>query len=176
MHEAVVFWLLVAVVCGSFAAAEYMYLVEVFRICRSRTQSLPYKVLVVLVAIADGIVFLWGMSVGFDEYIRWLYVWGPSPNAGIAIGLALSPIFSPLLLFVVGVMGLVYAVLSPLPLMPDPLVEAFMLCLMLVAFSAQVVRPVVMYKSPRRLWWKIIFVFYVTYWPVAFLFDAMARR
>ena len=55
MHEAVVFWLLVAVVCGSFAAAEYMYLVEVFRICRSRTQSLPYKVLVVLVAIADGI-------------------------------------------------------------------------------------------------------------------------
>ena len=58
MHEAVVFWLLVAVVCGSFAAAEYMYLVEVFRICRSRTQSLPYKVLVVLVAIADGIVFL----------------------------------------------------------------------------------------------------------------------
>ena len=173
MHEAVVFWLLVAVVCGSFAAAEYMYLVEVFRICRSRTQSLPYKVLVVLVAIADGIVFLWGMSVGLDEYMYYLYVWGPSPNAGIAIGLALSPIFSPLL-FVAGVMGLASAVLSPL--LPNPVVMALMLCLMLVAFSAQVVRPVVMYKSPRRSWWKIIFVFYVTYWPVAFLFDSMARR
>ncbi len=173
MHEAVVFWLLVAVVCGSFAAAEYMYLVEVFRICRSRTQSLPYKVLVVLVAIADGIVFLWGMSVGLDEYMYYLYVWGPSPNAGIAIGLALSPIFSPLL-FVAGVMGLASAV--PSPLLPNPVVMALMLCLMLVAFSAQAVRPVVMYKSPRRSWWKIIFVFYVTYWPVAFLFDAMARR
>ena len=173
MHEAVVFWLLVAVVCGSFAAAEYMYLVEVFRICRSRTQSLPYKVLVVLVAIVDGIVFLWGMSVGLDEYMYYLYVWGPSPNAGIAIGLALSPIFSPLL-FVAGVMGLASAVLSPL--LPNPVVMALMLCLILVAFSAQVVRPVVMYKSPRRSWWKIIFVFYVTYWPVAFLFDAMARR
>ena len=173
MHEAVVFWLLVAVVCGSFAAAEYMYLVEVFRICRSRTQSLPYKVLVVLVAIADGIVFLWGMSVGLDEYMYYLYVWGPSPNAGIAIGLALSPIFSPLL-FVAGVMGLASAV--PSPLLPNPVVMALMLCLILVAFSAQVVRPVVMYKSPRRSWWKIIFVFYVTYWPVAFLFDAMARR
>ena len=173
MHEAVVFWLLVAVVCGSFAAAEYMYLVEVFRICRSRTQSLPYKVLVVLVAIADGIVFLWGMSVGLDEYMYSLYVWGPSPNAGIAIGLALSPIFSPLL-FVAGVMGLASAV--PSPLLPNPVVMALMLCLMLVAFSAQVVRPVVMYKSPRRSWWKIIFVFYVTYWPVAFLFDSMARR
>ena len=173
MHEAVVFWLLVAVVCGSFAAAEYMYLVEVFRICRSRTQSLPYKVLVVLVAIADGIVFLWGMSVGLDEYMYYLYVWGPSPNAGIAIGLALSPIFSPLL-FVAGVMGLASAVLSPL--LPNPVVMALMLCLILVAFSAQVVRPVVMYKSPRRSWWKIIFVFYVTYWPVAFLFDSMARR
>ena len=173
MHEAVVFWLLVAVVCGSFAAAEYMYLVEVFRICRSRTQSLPYKVLVVLVAIADGIVFLWGMSVGLDEYMYYLYVWGPSPNAGIAIGLALSPIFSPLL-FVAGVMGLASAV--PSPLLPNPVVMALMLCLMLVAFSAQVVRPVVMYKSPRRSWWKIIFVFYVTYWPVAFLFDSMARR
>ena len=173
MHEAVVFWLLVAVVCGSFAAAEYMYLVEVFRICRSRTQSLPYKVLVVLVAIADGIVFLWGMSVGLDEYMYSLYVWGPSPNAGIAIGLALSPIFSPLL-FVAGVMGLASAV--PSPLLPNPVVMALMLCLMLVAFSAQVVRPVVMYKSPRRSWRKIIFVFYVTYWPVAFLFDSMARR
>ena len=173
MHEAVVFWLLVAVVCGSFAAAEYMYLVEVFRICRSRTQSLPYKVLVVLVAIADGIVFLWGMSVGLDEYMYYLYVWGPSPNAGIAIGLALSPIFSPLL-FVAGVMGLASAV--PSPLLPNPVVMALMLCLILVAFSAQVVRPVVMYKSPRRSWWKIIFVFYVTYWPVAFLFDSMARR
>ena len=173
MHEAVVFWLLVAVVCGSFAAAEYMYLVEVFRICRSRTQSLPYKVLVVLVAIADGIVFLWGMSVGLDEYMYSLYVWGPSPNAGIAIGLALSPIFSPLL-FVAGVMGLASAV--PSPLLPNPVVMALMLCLILVAFSAQVVRPVVMYKSPRRSWWKIIFVFYVTYWPVAFLFDSMARR
>ena len=173
MHEAVVFWLLVAVVCGSFAAAEYMYLVEVFRICRSRTQSLPYKVLVVLVAIADGIVFLWGMSVGLDEYMYYLYVWGPSPNAGIAIGLALSPIFSPLL-FVAGVMGLASAV--PSPLLPNPVVMALMLCLILVAFSAQVVRPVVMYKSPRRSWWKIIFVFYVTYWTVAFLFDSMARR
>ena len=173
MHEAVVFWLLVAVVCGSFAAAEYMYLVEVFRICRSRTQSLPYKVLVVLVAIADGIVFLWGMSVGLDEYMYYLYVWGPSPNAGIAIGLVLSPIFSPLL-FVAGVMGLASA--EPSPLLPNPVVMALMLCLMLVAFSAQVVRPVVMYKSPRRSWWKIIFVFYVTYWPVAFLFDSMARR
>ena len=173
MHEAVVFWLLVAVVCGSFVAAEYMYLVEVFRICRSRTQSLPYKVLGVLVAIADGIVFLWGMSVGLDEYMYYLYVWGPSPNAGIAIGLALSPIFSPLL-FVAGVMGLASAV--PSPLLPNPVVMALMLCLMLVAFSAQVVRPVVMYKSPRRSWWKIIFVFYVTYWPVAFLFDSMARR
>ena len=173
MHEAVVFWLLVAVVCGSFAAAEYMYLVEVFRICRSRTQSLPYKVLVVLIAIADGIVFLWGMSVGLDEYMYYLYVWGPSPNAGIAIGLALSPIFCPLL-FVAGVMGLASAV--PSPLLPNPVVMALMLCLILVAFSAQVVRPVVMYKSPRRSWWKIIFVFYVTYWPVAFLFDSMARR
>ena len=173
MHEAVVFWLLVAVVCGLFAAAEYMYLVEVFRICRSRTQSLPYKVLVVLIAIADGIVFLWGMSVGLDEYMYYLYVWGPSPNAGIAIGLALSPIFCPLL-FVAGVMGLASAV--PSPLLPNPVVMALMLCLILVAFSAQVVRPVVMYKSPRRSWWKIIFVFYVTYWPVAFLFDAMARR
>ena len=175
MHEAVVFWLLVAAVCGSFAAAEYMYLVEVFRICRSRTQLLPYKVLTVWVAIADGIVFLWGMSVGLDEYMYYLYVWGPSPNAGIAIGLALSPIFSPLL-FVAGVVGLAYTTLLPLPLMPNPVVVALMLCLMLIAFSAQVVRPVVMYKSPRRSWWKIIFVFYVTYWPVAFLFDAMAGR
>ena len=92
----------------------------------------------------------------------------------IALSLALSPIVAPVMLVMAIPLALtaVPCVLSA----ADPILVVALACGLLVAVAAQVVRPVVMRRALRRSWRKTIFVLYVTYWPIAFLFAAMARR
>jgi hypothetical protein len=190
MAETTKFWLLVALVCGAFAVAEYMYAREAIRICRDRTEERLYKIAVALVLFVDCFGFLACMAghegkEAMDCYIRWCRMKAccdcVSSTAGeIGTWLLMSPVmgqcvswmFLPLFILEFFVppgipdCARVYLML-PTVLLGIPLVA--------ISFTAPFIRAMVMYKAPKCSLWKIIFVFYVTYWPLAFLFPHIAK-
>ena len=188
MAETTKFWLLVAFVCGAFAVAEYMYAGEAIRICRDRSKRAIYRIAVALVLLVDCLGFLGCMGSVMPEYVRYLYGWGPFPFDEIAIGLLTSPIAGLFLWFFflgIGAASIVKAFLIavfhlPIDVMSWSVMVWFMIPIAIlfvaVALFAPYIRVGVMYTTVNRSWWKIIFVFCVTYWPAAFMLAEMAHR
>ncbi len=180
MAETTKFWLLVALVCGAFAVAEYMYAREAIRICRDRKRHTLFRILVALVLLVDCLGFLGCMrSEAMTEYIRHLHGCGTSSVNKIAISLLASPISGSI--FGCRVLGEGVCTF----LLPDLRNFSILFVFLLgpamqlpgaISFAAQIVRPMVMYKAPKRSWWKIVFVFYVTYLPAAFTLPYTVRE
>jgi hypothetical protein len=188
MAETTKFWLLVALVCGAFAVAEYMYAREAIRICRDRKRHTLFRILVALVLLVDCLGFLGCVGPVSQEYVRYLYEWGPSPVDGIAIGLLTSPVIGPVFWFFflgIGASSIpINALIVVFSLLIGNISWSIMVWFMIpivilfcsVAFVAAPIHAIVMYKAPKRSWWKIIFVFCVTYWSAAFILADMIGR
>lgn len=190
MAETTKFWLLVALVCGAFAVAEYMYACEAIRICRDRTKKAIYRIAVALVLLVDCLGFL-GCMAGpmgnevMECYIRWCQMKAccdcVSSTAGeIGTWLLISPVMGQCVSWVFLPLS-IFGFFVP-PEIPDCVRKCLMLPMILlwillavISFTAPFIRVVVMYKAPKRSWWKIIFVFYITYWAIAFQFPYIAK-
>ena len=173
-------WILVALLCGAFAVAEHLYACETIRLCRNHARPVLYKAVAILALLVDCLGFLGCMNEGMSDCIYYIYVWGPSPNALICIGLLLGPLFmlflGPIILGCVGV--ILFLPDSLCDAMPTlwPLRWTLGILFIAIAFAAPIMRAAVLYQAPRRLWWKVIFAYYVTYWPVALMVPNMVGR
>ena len=180
MSVALKFWMLVSLLCGAFAIAEYLYACETIRVCRNHARPALYKMAAILVLIVDCRGFLGCMNLGMSDCIYYIYVWGPSPIAPICIGLLLGPLFMIILGPIVLGCGRVILILpdSLCDAMPTlwPLRWTLSILFIAVAFAAPIMRAAVLYQAPRRTWWQIVFVYYVTYWPVALMVPDMLGR
>ena len=196
MAETTKFWLLVALVCGAFAVAEYMYACEAIRICRDRKRHTLFRILVALVLLVDCLGFL-GCMTGHEGlrvtgwYIDHCQLYEAlknccgcavsSPVKEFGLSLLLLPFVAPIFGWLLGAFGMQFAVqfvehLLPSPYSHGPLETIVMtsylatgLTLCAISLAAAPIRAMAMYETPKRSWWKIIVVLYVTYWPVAFL-------
>jgi len=180
MSVALKFWMLVALLCGAFAVAEYLYACETICICRNHTRPVLYRIAAILVLLVDCLGFLGCMNLGMSDCIYFIYVWGPPPIVPISLGLLLGPSFMLFLgpLFLGGS--------SVILLLPDPLCDAMpalwsvrwtlTIIFLVVSLAAPIMRVAVMCQAKRRKWWKVAFVFYVTYCPVALMVPDMIGR
>ena len=180
MSVALKFWMLVALMCSAFAVAEYLYACETIRVCRDHTRPVLYKIAAMLVMLVDCLGFLGCMNLGMSDCIYYIYVWGPSPIAEIGVGMLLGPclmlLLGPVFLGGSGVILLLSDSLCNA--MPVFWPVRWTLCelFLMTSVAAPIMRVAVMYQTPRRMWWKVVFVFYVTYWPVALTIPAMLGR
>jgi len=174
------FWMLVALLCGAFAVAEYLYAYETIRVCRNHARPVLYKIVAILVLLVDCLGFLGCMNLGMSDCIYYIYVWGPSPIVPVCLGLLLGPLFMLFLgPIILGCSGVILFFPEPLcNAMPAlwPLRWTLSILFLLIAFAAPIMRAAVLYQAPRRTWWQIVFVYYVTYWPVALMVPDMLGR
>ena len=180
MSVALKFWMLVSLPCGAFAVAEYLYACETIRICRDHTRPVLYRIATILVLLVDCLGFLSCMNLGMSDCIYYIYVWGPSPIVPISLGLLLGPLFILFLgpLFLGGASVILFLPDSLCDAMPALWPLRWTLCIIFLVISliAPIMRAAVLYQAPRRKWWKVAFVFYVTYWPVALMVPDMIGR
>ena len=180
MSVALKFWMLVSLLCGAFAVAEYLYACETIRVYRHHARPALYKIAAILVLLVDCLGFLGCMNLGMSDCIYYIYVWGPSPIAPICIGLLLGPVFmlvlGPLTLGGAGVVFLLPDSLCDAMPVLWPLRQTLIIPFLAISLIAPIMRVVVMCQAPSRKWWKVAFVFYVTYWPVALMVPEMIGR
>ena len=180
MSVALKFWMLVSLLCGAFAVAEYLYACETIRVCRDHTRPVLYKIAAILVLLVDCLGFLSCMNLGMSDCLYYIYVWGPSPIVPISLGFLLGPLFilflGPLILG--GASVILFLPDSLCDAMPVlwPLRQTLIILFLAISLIAPIMRVVVMCQAPRRKWWKVAFVFYVTYWPVALMVPDMIGR
>ena len=180
MSTALKFWMLVALLCGAFAVAKYLYACETIRVCRDRTRHVLYRTAAILVLLVDCLGFLGCMNLGMSDCIYYIYGWGPSPIVPISLGLLFGPLFMLILgPIILGCGGVILFLPDSLcDAMPGfwPLRWTLSILFIAVAFAAPIMRAAVLYQAPRRTWWQIVFVYYVTYWPVALMVPDMIGR
>ena len=180
MSVALEFWMLVTLLCGAFAVAEYLYASETIRVCRDHTRPVLYRIAAILALIVDCLGFLGCMNLGMRDCIYYIHVWGPSPIVPICLGLLLGP------LFMIFLGPLILGGGSVALLLPDPLCDVIpalwplrwtlIILFLVISLAASIMRVAVMCQAPHRTWWKVTFVFYVTYWPVALMVPNMFGR
>ena len=189
MAETTKFWMLVAAMCGVFAVAEYMYACEAIRVCRDRSRDTPYKILVTLILLVDCLGFIGCLSGDPMEcYIRWCEtadahkcccsLGNSATIKELSLSLLLVPFVWPLFGWVQGPLAAAFLIpelpcIAPYCAIPRSMIAA---PLAAISLAAAPIRSIVMYQAPQRSWLKIIFVSYVTYWPVAFAFPYMYSR
>ena len=180
MSVALKFWMLVTLICGAFAVAEYLYACETIRVYRHHARPALYKIAAILVLLVDCLGFLGCMNEGMSDCIYYIYIWGPSPIVPISLGLLLGPLFmlvlGPLTL---GGTGVVFLLPDSLcDAMPTlwPLRQSLVILFLVISLIAPILRAAVICQAPHRKWWKVVFVFYVTYWPVVLLLPDMIGR
>ena len=180
MSDTLKFWMLVSLLCVAFAMAEYMYACEVIRICRDGSRHVLYKMLAALVLLVDCLGFLGCMDEGMNDCIRYIYAWGPSPIAAICLGLLLNPFWGLMFgwLFIAGAGSSVFIPASLCDAIPQLVILKGLLMISFIpcAVAAPFMRARVMYQAPCRSWWKVVFVAYVTYWPIAILLPSALGR